>query len=129
MRRRIGVVAGFGIAWVLLIAARLYDLQVVRYDHYSNKAERQQQRVVTLDPPRGTIYDAQGRELAVSIQVDSVYAVPPEIEEPAAAAPRRSPASCPGSTAPSWRASSPATASSSGWRASSIRRSPTRCTP
>ncbi len=77
-------VAGFGIAWMLLIAGRFYDLQVVRYDHYSNKAGRQQQRVITLDPPRGTIYDAQGRELAVSIQVDSLYAVPPEIEDPAA---------------------------------------------
>ena len=76
---------------MLLIAARLYHLQVVRYDHYSSKAERQQQRVVTLDPPRGTIYDAQGRELAVSIQVDSVYAVPPEIEDPAAAAARPGP--------------------------------------
>ena len=86
MRRRISVVAGFGILWMLLIAGRLYHLQVLRYEHYSNKAERQQQRVVTLDPPRGTIYDAQGRELAVSIQVDSVYAVPPEIEDPAAAA-------------------------------------------
>jgi cell division protein FtsI (penicillin-binding protein 3) len=79
-------VAGFGIAWMLLIAGRFYDLQVVRYDHYSNKAERQQQRVITLDPPRGTIYDAQGRELAVSIQVDSLYAVPPEIEDAAAVA-------------------------------------------
>jgi cell division protein FtsI (penicillin-binding protein 3) len=79
-------VAGFGIAWMLLIAGRFYDLQVVRYDHYSNKAERQQQRVITLDPPRGTIYDAQGRELAVSIQVDSLYAVPPEIEDSAAVA-------------------------------------------
>jgi cell division protein FtsI (penicillin-binding protein 3) len=86
VRRRLGVVAGFGIFWMLLIGARFYHLQVVRYDHYSNKAERQQQRVVTLDPPRGTIYDAQGRELAVSIQVDSVYAVPPEIEDPEAAA-------------------------------------------
>jgi cell division protein FtsI (penicillin-binding protein 3) len=80
------VVAGFGIAWMLLIAGRFYDLQVVRYEHYSNKAERQQQRVITLDPPRGTIYDAQGRELAVSIQVDSLYAVPPEIEDTAAVA-------------------------------------------
>ncbi len=86
MRRRIPVVAGFGVIWVLLIAGRLYHLQVLRYEHYATKAERQQQRVVTLDPPRGTIYDAQGRELAVSIQVDSVYAVPPEIEDPAAAA-------------------------------------------
>ncbi len=80
------VVAGFGLVWVLLIAGRLYHLQVLRYEHYASKAERQQQRVVTLDPPRGTIYDAQGRELAVSIQVDSVYAVPPEVEDPAATA-------------------------------------------
>ncbi|HEY2290701.1 MAG TPA: penicillin-binding protein 2 [Thermoanaerobaculia bacterium] len=86
MRRRLAVVAGFGAVWVLLIAGRLYDLQVLRYEHYANKAERQQQRVVTLDPPRGTIYDAQGRELAVSIQVDSVYAVPPEVADPAATA-------------------------------------------
>ena len=84
--RRLAVAAGLGTVWVLLIAARLYHLQVARYDHYVGKAERQQQRVVTLDPPRGTIYDAQGRELAVSIQVDSAYAVPPEIEDAAAAA-------------------------------------------
>jgi len=79
-------VAGFGAVWVLLIAARLYHLQVSRYGHYTGKAERQQQRVVTLDPPRGTIYDAHGRELAVSVQVDSAYAVPPEIHDAAAVA-------------------------------------------
>lgn len=83
MIRRLAIVCGLGAVWVLLIGARLYQLQVLRYDHYAGKAERQQQRVVTLDPPRGTIYDAQGRELAVSIQVDSAYAVPPEIEDPA----------------------------------------------
>ena len=86
MIRRLAIVSGLGATWVLLIAARLYDLQVMRYDHYAGKAERQQQRVVTLDPPRGTIYDAHGRELAVSIEVDSAYAVPPEIEDPAGAA-------------------------------------------
>jgi cell division protein FtsI/penicillin-binding protein 2 len=84
--RRLAVAVGLGTLWVLLIAARLYHLQVGRYEHYTGKAGRQQQRAVTLDPPRGTIYDAQGRELAVSIQVDSAYAVPPEIEDPRAAA-------------------------------------------
>lgn len=84
--RRPAVIAGLIALWVLLIAARLYHLQVVRYEHYTGKAARQQQRVVTLDPPRGTIYDAQGRELAVSIQVDSAYAVPPEIADAASAA-------------------------------------------
>jgi len=83
---RLRIVLIFGSLWVLAIAGRLYQLQVARYDHYAGKAERQQQRVVVLDPPRGTIYDAQGRELAVSVQADSAYAVPPQIEDPAGTA-------------------------------------------
>ena len=43
------------------------------------RAERQQQRVIELDPPRGTILDARGRELAVSVEVESAFAVPREI--------------------------------------------------
>jgi cell division protein FtsI (penicillin-binding protein 3) len=80
--RRLLVVAIVGGCWMLGISARLYQLQVSRYEHYRTKAARQQQRVIKLDPPRGTIYDSQGRELAVSVQVDSAYAVPPEIEDP-----------------------------------------------
>jgi cell division protein FtsI (penicillin-binding protein 3) len=76
------IAAIVGVVWILAIAGRLYQLQVVRYEHYTAKAARQQQRVIKLDPPRGTIYDARGRELAVSVQVDSAYAVPPEIEDP-----------------------------------------------
>jgi cell division protein FtsI/penicillin-binding protein 2 len=83
---RLGVVIGGLALWVCLIAGRFYQLQVVRYDHYAGKAARQQQRVVVLDPPRGTIYDSRGRELAVSVQVDSAYAVPPEIPDTRAAA-------------------------------------------
>lgn len=82
MTPRLRFVMVFGALWVAVIAGRLYQLQVARYDHYAAKAERQQQRVVDLDPPRGTIYDAQGRELAVSVQVDSAYAVPPQIDDP-----------------------------------------------
>jgi cell division protein FtsI (penicillin-binding protein 3) len=86
LRRRLRLVV-LGLAlWVAVIAGRFYLLQVVRYDHYAGKAERQQQRVVVLDPPRGTIYDSHGRELAVSVQVDSAYAVPPQVADPQAAA-------------------------------------------
>lgn len=88
MKTRLRVVAGLGLAWVALIAGRLYYLQVIRHDHYAQRAGNQQQRVVELDPPRGTIYDARGRELAVSIEVDSVYAIPSEIKDPAAVARR-----------------------------------------
>ena len=75
-----------GALWIAAIAGRLYTLQVTQHDHYVSKAARQQQRVIKLDPPRGTIYDARGRELAVSVQVDSAYAVPSEVRDPRATA-------------------------------------------
>jgi len=86
MRTRAILVAAVACLWVGAIAARLYQLQVVRYDHYQGKARRQQQTVVELDPPRGTIYDARGRELAVSVQVESAWADPADLDDPAATA-------------------------------------------
>lgn len=73
-------------AWLAAIGARLYDLQVVRHEEFTRRAERQQQRVIELDPPRGTIFDARGRELAVSVEVESAFAVPREIRDAKAAA-------------------------------------------
>jgi len=95
MRSRLHVVWLAGLLWVALIGLRLYQLQVVNHLRYVHKAHQQQQRVVKLDPPRGTIYDAAGRELAVSVEVDSAYAVPSEIGDRAAAA-RAIAAACPG---------------------------------
>ncbi len=77
------VVAG---AWLAGIAVRLYALQVRDHERYRQRAQRQQQRVVVLSPPRGTIYDARGRELAVSVEASSAAADPSAIEDPAAAA-------------------------------------------
>ena len=95
MRVRLHVVWLVGLLWVGMIGLRLYQLQVVNHLRYVHKAHQQQQRVVKLDPPRGTIYDAAGRELAVSVEVDSAYAVPPEIGDRAATA-RAIAAACPG---------------------------------
>jgi cell division protein FtsI (penicillin-binding protein 3) len=73
-------------AWFVLVAARLAVLQVRDHALYAERASDQQLRVVELDPPRGTIYDARGRELAVSVPVDSLYALPERVEDPAATA-------------------------------------------
>jgi cell division protein FtsI (penicillin-binding protein 3) len=78
-RGRLLLVVGVLALWVGAIGARLFSLQVTRHNEFSERAERQQQRVVELDPPRGTIFDAQGRELAVSIEVESAFAVPREV--------------------------------------------------
>ncbi len=64
------------------VALRLVYLQVYQRAELSVRAERQQERVVKLDPKRGTIYDRMGRELAVSLEVDSVYGVPSGIDNP-----------------------------------------------
>lgn len=86
MKRRLWVVLALGAVWVGGLGARLYDLQIVRRDHFRSVASRQQLDIVELEPPRGTIYDRRGRELAVSVTAASLYANPAAIEDPGALA-------------------------------------------
>jgi cell division protein FtsI (penicillin-binding protein 3) len=72
--------------WVGLIGARLTWLQVVRHAEWMNKAQRQQTRLIEVAPRRGLVYDRNLRELAMTVQVDSVYAVPSELGPNRAAA-------------------------------------------
>src|SRR5207247_10666933 len=46
---------------------------------YMARAERQQQRVIEITPKRGAIYDRNMHPLAMSIPVDSAFAVPAEL--------------------------------------------------
>src|SRR5947199_10867372 len=84
-RRTHILVAVMGL-WAAAIGARLYFLHVVHSADYRQRAEHQQQRTLDVSPRRGVIYDRNGNELAVSIKVDSVFAVPGEIDDPAATA-------------------------------------------
>ncbi len=72
--------------WLCVIAGRLFELQVRKHEDYRARAEEQQQDFVVLSPPRGTIYDARGRQLAVSVDASSAAAHPAKIKDPAAAA-------------------------------------------
>ena len=72
--------------WFFLLVYRLVDLQVVRHAELARQVKRQHQRTLDITPKRGVIYDRNRKELAVSIGVDSVFAVPPEVEDPAQAA-------------------------------------------
>jgi cell division protein FtsI (penicillin-binding protein 3) len=64
--------------WLLAICLRLIYLQIFCYGDFERRAQHQQQRSFDLSPKRGVIYDRAGRELAMSIQVDSAFVVPSE---------------------------------------------------
>ena len=83
-RLLVGLLA-FG-AWFLAIEARLLYLQVMNHEHLVELAERQQSRTITAHPQRGEIRDREGRVLAYSVDADTIYAVPTDIDDPAATA-------------------------------------------
>jgi cell division protein FtsI (penicillin-binding protein 3) len=68
--------------WFGFVAARLYYFQVIQYTELLGRAQRQQQRTIEVAPQRGIIYDRQMNPLAMSLGVDSVFAVPSELTEP-----------------------------------------------
>jgi cell division protein FtsI (penicillin-binding protein 3) len=80
---RLYILAGVFVLWCSAISLRLVYLQVFRYGNFEHRALHQQQRTEEVSARRGIIYDRQGRELAMSINVDSVFAVPAEMPKPA----------------------------------------------
>ncbi|MBI3477764.1 MAG: transpeptidase family protein [Acidobacteria bacterium] len=78
---RLYALTGLLCLWLVAICVRLVYLQVFRYGDFEQRAQHQQQRSFDLSPKRGIIFDRAGRELAMSIQVDSAFAVPSEIPD------------------------------------------------
>src|SRR5690606_27127778 len=70
----------------LLLASRLAYLQVLHHQHYTDLALEQRLRGVPADPLRGSVYDRNGLELAISVSSDAVYVRPAEIRDPHATA-------------------------------------------
>ncbi len=79
MRRRVLRILLIFAGSALLLCARLVWLQVVRGDELTAKATVVRTRVVPIPSPRGKITDATGQVLAISVGVDSVYAVPAQV--------------------------------------------------
>ena len=70
----------------LFIGYQLYQVQVVDAAGYREAADRQLIRVEETAAVRGTIYDRQNRELAITSQSRSIYADPRQIEDPSGTA-------------------------------------------
>ncbi len=65
----------------VLIAGRMFQLQVLKKEQLYKLAAQQHHIQIPLVPKRGTVCDSKNNELAVSIEVDSVYADARKVED------------------------------------------------
>jgi cell division protein FtsI (penicillin-binding protein 3) len=80
-RLRFVTLIGILLIWVVIIAARLVWLQVFRHAEYAGREIRQHDHTFQIAPRRGMLYDRDLQPLAMTVLVDSVYAVPGEIAD------------------------------------------------
>jgi cell division protein FtsI (penicillin-binding protein 3) len=86
IRSRLLFGAAFFLLWAVGIQARLVYLQVHKHSDLEARAANQSARTMDISAKRGDILDRHGRVLAYSVDSDSVYGVPSEIEDAAKAA-------------------------------------------
>src|SRR5882762_4472916 len=86
LNRRILAMATMLAIWFAATETRLVYLQVFARADLVARAERQQERTQPSPAKRGDILDRRGRVLATSVDADTIYAVPSDIEHPADAA-------------------------------------------
>src|SRR6266542_2580620 len=79
-RRALYIAAGL-VAWMLVVGARLVQLQVSQQDDLTTRARNQQLGTIETSPSRGQLLDRHGRDLARSIDTVSFFADPREIHD------------------------------------------------
>lgn len=79
VRKRIATLFFLFTLAFFLLGGRIFWVQFVRGAELSEKALQNRMRDIPVEAKRGIIYDRNGRELAISISADSVYAIPAEV--------------------------------------------------
>jgi len=78
---RLLVLAGVALFWMTAIFGRVAYLQLFCHSEYLARAGRQQRRTIEITPKRGAIYDRNMHPLAMSVPVQSAFAVPSEVKD------------------------------------------------
>jgi cell division protein FtsI (penicillin-binding protein 3) len=91
MRLRLAVLLGVIVLAFVGIGARLVDLQARDRTHLNSLGVGQRLRTVTLAAERGSIFDRNGTDLALSVPQTTIVADPSVIRDPAAFASKLAP--------------------------------------
>ncbi|MDW7675820.1 MAG: stage V sporulation protein D, partial [Bacillota bacterium] len=78
-RKRIALIFIFTLLIFFGLTGRLFWLQIVKGEELQQRAENNRMRDIEIKAKRGTIYDRNGKELAISISADTVIAIPPQV--------------------------------------------------
>src|ERR1700719_2318212 len=81
-RSRLLIVAAVATLWTGAALGRRAFLQLFRYSEYYSRAQHQQRLVVEVGASRAEIFDRNLNPLAMSVPVDSAFAIPSEIADP-----------------------------------------------
>ncbi|NJD67868.1 MAG: penicillin-binding protein 2 [candidate division NC10 bacterium] len=82
LRRRVIILFCSLTTALAVVSGQLFSLQIYRYPELIKAANSQTWRRVPSVARRGTIYDRNGRELAISLSTASIFVRPTEIEDP-----------------------------------------------
>lgn len=80
-RKRALVIYSALIFCFFAVFVRLSFLTIFDHEALSAKADNQYRRIKTLEPQRGVIWDRHMRQLAVSVDASSLYAIPSRISD------------------------------------------------
>ena len=86
-RRVIAVAVLIGLGFFIIVG-RLFNLQVLRAEEFTQLADRQHKKTLTVEAGRGAIYDRSGKILAINMEVPSVFGAPKYVSDPQATAAR-----------------------------------------
>ncbi|HXY00280.1 MAG TPA: penicillin-binding transpeptidase domain-containing protein [Candidatus Limnocylindrales bacterium] len=78
---RLLILAGVALFLMTTVFGRLAYLQLFRHSEYMSRAMRQQRRTLEISPKRGDICDRNMRPLAMSVGVQSAFALPSEVKD------------------------------------------------
>jgi cell division protein FtsI (penicillin-binding protein 3) len=81
-RWRVFIVATLLIALFAMVSVKALELQILDRERAFKIARKQHRGTSTLLPRRGKIFDRNGKELAVNIDVKSIYANPKKVTKP-----------------------------------------------
>ena len=68
-----------GVATFAVLAVKLYEIQIREHDIWEQKAVEQQTRDTEVTPTRGTIFDRNMEQIALSANVETVFISPREV--------------------------------------------------